>query len=131
MPASVVTSPAGVILRITALSSSATYTLPALSTATPFGKLNRAALPEPSVLPKVSAWPARVVTVPSLVILRMVLLPVSATYRLPLLSQATLRGLLNDAAAPTPLLLPLTPNLPAKVVTTPAEVILRITLLDE
>ena len=56
--------------------------LPALSTATPFGLLNRAALPVPSELPQKPAAPPRVVTtqfVPTGVSLRIVLLYVSAT----------------------------------------------------
>ena len=58
-PASVVTTPAGVILRIVLLPVSATYTLPALSTATPSGWANRAALPVPSALPELPGQPCQ------------------------------------------------------------------------
>jgi hypothetical protein len=50
VPASLVVTPAAVTLRILLLLVSATYTVPAPSTATPRGLLNRAALPVPSVL---------------------------------------------------------------------------------
>jgi hypothetical protein len=46
---SVVIAPVGAILRIVALNASATYTLPALSTAAPAALLKRAAAPVPSV----------------------------------------------------------------------------------
>ena len=46
------------------VAGSATYNLPAPSTATPSGRLNRAALPVPSVLPLDPAKPASVVTMP-------------------------------------------------------------------
>ena len=72
MPASVVTAPAGVICRIVLLLVSATYTVPAVLTATPRGELNRAALPVPSVLPVFPARPANVVTTPLGVIFRIV-----------------------------------------------------------
>ena len=61
-PASVVTTAAAVTWRILLLLVSATYNVPALSTATPRGPLNRAALPVPSVFPDVPARPASVVT---------------------------------------------------------------------
>ena len=70
-PASVVTTPAAVIVRIVFLPS-ATYTVPPLSTAIPSGKLNRAALPVPSLLPGLFARPANVVTSPAAVTLRIV-----------------------------------------------------------
>ena len=56
------------ILRIRLLSESATYTLPSVSTATPEGLLNCADVPMPSLKPTV--LPARVLTKPSAVILR-------------------------------------------------------------
>src|ERR1039458_3526818 len=68
--------------------------LPALSTAAspPIDpKLNRAALPVPAALPEIPASPTRVVTtqfVPTGVTFRIVLLPRSATYRLPKPSSA-------------------------------------------
>ena len=77
-PASVVTTPAGVIVRILP-TPSATYTVPTLSTAIPWGELNRAALPVPSVPPAVFARPANVVTLPTGVTLRIVWLVRSAT----------------------------------------------------
>src|SRR6266568_4468174 len=101
----------------------------ALSTARPVGKLKRAVLPVPSALPKRPAEPANVVTFAAGVILRMVLLLVSATKMLPTLSMATATGLLKRAALPVPLALPGLPAKPAKVVTTPAGVILRMVLL--
>ena len=77
VPAMVVTTPAGVTLRIVLLPVSATYTLPELSTARPPGWLKPAALPVPSVDPNVP--PASVVTTPAGVILRMLWLSESAT----------------------------------------------------
>src|SRR5436190_413562 len=91
-PASVVTIPTDVILRMVLLPASATYRLPAASTATPCGRQNRAALRGPSALPQYRASPAGVVTTPPGVILRMVSLSPSATYTLPNESTATLRG---------------------------------------
>ena len=71
-PATVVTPPAGVTRRIAALPVSATTTFPEPSTATPAGWLNSAFMPVPSLLPLIPAEPARVVTAPAGVILRMV-----------------------------------------------------------
>lgn len=51
----------------------------ALSTATPEGKLKRAAVPVPSALPATPAAPANVVTTPEAVTLRMVWLNASVT----------------------------------------------------
>ena len=68
----------------------------------PVGKLKRAALPEPSAKPPVPAWPAKVVTVPPDVILRMTLLPESATYTLPAASTARLFGAWNWVDVPEP-----------------------------
>src|ERR1019366_3318022 len=96
---------------------SATNTLPALSTATPQGYLNRAALPVPSALPEVPARPASVVTTPAGVTFRIVQLTSSATNMLPAPSTATPVGKLSRAA------------LPASVVTTPAGVTFRIVQL--
>src|SRR5437588_2663178 len=80
-PANVVTTPAGVIFRIVALTQSATYTFPPRSVPIPAGLLNRAAEPVPSALPvlKKPGVPARVVTAPDGVILRIVLLNISLT----------------------------------------------------
>jgi len=52
---------------------------------------------------------------------RIVLLPLSPTYRVPALVRASPEGLLNCAAVPVPLAAPWTPE-PAQVLTTPAEV---------
>src|SRR5205809_7791352 len=101
----------------------------ALSTATGRGKLQRAVLPVPLALPVLAAKPAKVLTTRPGVILRMVLLLVSATKMLPTLSMATAAGPLKRAALPVPLTLPVLPAKPAKVVTTPAGVILRMVLL--
>src|ERR1035437_3983975 len=125
-PARVVTTPAEVTFRIVELSESATKTLPALSTATPDGLENRAAVPEPSALPQFPALPASVVTAPAEVTFRIVLLPESATKTLPTASTATPDGPLNCAELPVPSLMPGVPALPASVVTTPAEVTFRI-----
>src|ERR1035438_8539196 len=84
-PARVVTTqfvPTGVISRMVSLSPSATYTLPLVSTATPLGSLNRAALFVPSALPGLPAFPASVVTtqvVPTGVTFRIAWLLASAT----------------------------------------------------
>ena len=74
--------PTGDTSRIVWLSVSATYRLPALSIATPTGKLKRAALFVPFALPELRARPARVVTtqlVPTCVTFRIVEFPSSAT----------------------------------------------------
>src|SRR5262249_50467982 len=64
IPATVVTAPLGVILRIVALPVSATYTFPAVSTVTPDG-CRKPAAPVPSVLSGIRAVPASVVTSPT------------------------------------------------------------------
>src|SRR5438874_4808771 len=76
--ATVVTTPAGVTLRLVELSAPVTRTLPALSTATPVGRLKRASGPVPSALPETNAVPATVVTTPAGVTLRIEWLPSSA-----------------------------------------------------
>src|SRR5450631_993218 len=124
-----VTTPAGVILRTTEFSRSVTKTLPAASTAMAVGTLKRAALPVPSTYPKLPARPASVVTTAAGVILRIVWLPVSATYTLPAPSTATENGVANRAALPVPSALPGLFAKPAKVLTVPAGVILRMVLL--
>ena len=131
VPASVVTTPAGVTWRMASLSLSATYTFPALSTATPSGRSKLAAGPVASALPTTPAVPASVVTTPAGVILRIVLFPSSATYTFPALSTAAPNGSLKLAAAPVPSALPVTPAVPASVVTTPVEVTLRIVAFTE
>src|SRR6266853_1865824 len=72
----------GLPIRMVWFKLSVTYTLPAVSTATPRGLLNCATLPGPSLLPVVKGEPAIVVTTPAGVTFRMVLLAVSATYTL-------------------------------------------------
>ena len=62
LPASVVTTPPGVIFLMRLLISSATKTFPLASTVTPYGVLNSALAPVPSVLPG-GALPASVVTI--------------------------------------------------------------------
>src|SRR5512140_3185538 len=63
LPARVVTTPPGVICRITLLTQSATKTFPALSTATPVGPRNEAEVPVPSTSPGPPMGPAKWVTV--------------------------------------------------------------------
>ena len=76
-------------------------------------------VPVPSVDPIVlDKLPAKVVTTPADVILRIRLLPRSATYKLPTESNATPAGLQKLALVPVPSADPCV--LPAKVVTTPA-----------
>jgi hypothetical protein len=91
------------ILRIVWLSWSETKRLPAPSIATAIGRLNRAALPIPSVLPDTPAEPARVETAPVVTTtFRIVLLRRSATKRLPSLSMTKSDGPENPAAVPLP-----------------------------
>ena len=92
VPASVVTTPVVVIFRTVWLLESATKTLPAPSTATPWGPLKWAPAPVPSALPDKPAVPASVVTTPVAVIFRMVWLSESATKTLPAPSTATPQG---------------------------------------
>ena len=129
LPAKVVTTPLGVILRILWLPISATYTLPKASTASPLGLLKLAATPVPFVEP-LTPLPAKVVTIPVGVILRILLLYWSTTNTLPEASTATPEGPLKLAAIPVASVEPCKP-LPAKVETTPAVVILRILLLPK
>ena len=70
---------------------SAIYKYPALSYAIPWGLLNVATFPLPSANPDDIALstPARVLTIPvEMTILRILSLPVSATYKFPELSHA-------------------------------------------
>src|SRR5262249_6980370 len=97
---------------------SATYTLFERSTATPSGRLTLAALPVPLMAPATPARPANVLTTPAGLILRIVLLPSSATYRLLDPSSATLLGTLNRATPPGPSLVPAPPTAPAIVLVT-------------
>src|ERR1035438_3736014 len=104
---------------------------PALSVATPPGLLNRTSLPIPLplVAPLVPANPANVITPFVGVIFLTVLLPISATYRLPWASTARPWGFQNRASLPFPSVLPGWPGRPATVLTVPSGAILRIVLL--
>ena len=106
-PASVVTTPAGVICRIVLLLESATYTVPAVSTATPSrtiesrgaaGAVGASDSSPPG--PRASSRCRRVQFSGSCDCCW------SATYTLPVLSTATPRGPLNRAALPVPSVLP-------------------------
>ena len=88
----VVTTLVAAILRIMALPVSATKRLPLASIAKAWGWLKKASLPVPSLSPAIPGNPAIVVTVPAGVILRMVELPVSARYKLPVASTASPPG---------------------------------------
>lgn len=83
----------------------------------------------PSAPPVTPAVPAKVVTTPALVILRIVPFPASATNTLPAASTTRPSGAPNNAAAPVPSAEPLIPGVPANVVTTPAGVAFRIVRL--
>ena len=129
-PASVVTTPAGVTFRIVLLQVSATYTLPALSTATPSGWQNRAALPVPSALPEASRQPGQRRHHPAG---RHLADRVVAGVRHIDVARAVHRHAartLNRAARPVPSALPELPANPARVVTTPAGVTFRIVWLS-
>src|SRR3569833_1442171 len=123
---SVVTTPAGVILRIALEPASATKRLPALSNRRPRGMLNFAAVPTPSTVPGVPAVPAIVVTTPAGVTSRIVELPESPTYRLPAVSIVRPDGYKNFAAGPVASTAPLNPAVHASVVTPQPGVTLRI-----
>jgi len=82
-PATVVTAPCGEMRRIAR--DSATYTFPCSSTARLCGWLKRAAMPRPSRVLCCAGAPAKVVTTPCGVILR-IAEPPSMTYTLPALS---------------------------------------------
>ncbi len=97
----------------------------------PTGWLNRAADPVPSVVPTLPAVPARVVTTPAEVILRIVALFRSVTNTLPEPSTAMPNGWLKSAAVPVASVEPKEVDEPARVDTTPAGVILRTVLLAE
>ena len=82
LPASVLTTPPGVTLRMRWLLVSATTMLPLGSRATPEGLLKDAPVPVPSANP--CQFPASDVTTPRGVTTRMRLLLVSATMTMPL-----------------------------------------------
>src|SRR5678815_2822562 len=100
-----------------------------MSTAMPRGVLKRATVGKPSALPMFGR-PASVVTTAAGVILRIALLPASATKRLPDTSSATPVGLLKRAAEPVPLAEPAIGASPATVVTAAPDVIFRIVWLS-
>src|SRR2546423_1731320 len=106
--------------------------------AKPTGEAKRALVPLPSRDPPWSGAPAKVVTTHSDwegEILRMVLLPVSATYKLPELSRVRPNGPLKRAPMPVPSLVPAAQEAqPATVVTTqlvPTSTSLRMVELTE
>src|SRR6266699_2730545 len=129
LPARAVTTPVAMtIRRMVLLLLSATYRLvPLLSTARPWGWLNRAPV-VPLALPDTPALPARVLTTPAGVILRMVWLLVPAVYRLPALSRTTPNWGGNPAASAVPSFtewatappVPAALGAPAMVLATPA-----------
>jgi hypothetical protein len=131
LPATVVTAPPIVTCRIAWFCVSATKSdVPLVPI--PFGPLNRAAAPVPSANPAASAPPASVVTNPAPSIFRRTWFPASATKRsVPMAAREA--GEKNRAAAPVTLSTkPVTPAVPAKVVTVPTApegVILRIVWL--
>ena len=73
LPATVVTTPAGVTFLIRLLPKSAINKLPAASKARPAGELNEALVPVPSAKPCVKLVPAKVVTTPACVTFRMII----------------------------------------------------------
>jgi len=84
LPASDVTAPAGVTTRTLWLPVSATYRLPAASSARPVGDDRRATVPVPSTLPALPP-PTNVVTPPvAMTSLRTALFIASATHKTPL-----------------------------------------------
>ena len=125
-PARVETTPSGEIRRIVALLESATSTLPELSTATACGPLNRAVAASPSALPQEPARPARVVTTPAGVTLRIAQFTWSATTRSPDASRAIPLGKANRAFAPVPSAVPRTPTRPAIVEADPSGAMRRM-----
>ena len=127
LPASVVTTPPGVVtLRMRLFPVSATTTLPAGSTATPYGPAKAALVPAPSANPAAPP-PARRLTRPPGVTKRTHWLSVSATNTLPPASTATPRGPLKAAEVPTPFAKPALA--PARVDTTRAGLTARMRLL--
>ena len=77
-----------------------------------------------------SGRPAKVVTTPALVILRMQWLFVSVTYKLLSESVVIPEGKLKRAAGPVPSAHPAVPGVPAKSVTLPAVSIFRMQWLE-
>ena len=129
LPANVVTTPPAAILRMRLFPESPMKTFPAVSTATPRGALKEAPVPVPSAN-AADPLPARVLTTPPGVTLRMRLLAESATNTLPMESVDTPQQLPNEALVPAPSAKAAVP-LPASVDTTPPGVILRMRLPSE
>ena len=100
---------------------------PAAVTATPCGTLKDDDVPKP-LADAMAPLPASVVTTPLGLMRRMRRFPPSATRTFPEASMATERGLLNAAVPLLASVQAADPD-PAKVVTTPARVTLRIKLL--
>ena len=105
---------------------SLTYTIPSRVTAILPISENCAATPIPSAYPFV--LPARVLTVPSGRIFRILKLFLSTTYKFPALSIPISVGNENLAAAPTPSANPA--SLPARVVTVPSSSVPDFTIPD-
>ncbi len=125
------TAPEGVTLRMLEFTKSATKRVPvAASTAMPEGVLKPALLPKPSAKPP-EALPARVLTAPAGVTLRIRLFMRSETYRMPLeASTAMPLGLLNLALVPVPSAVPENcEGDPARLATAPAGLTERSLLL--
>jgi hypothetical protein len=110
------------------LAVSPTNTTPSALAVTPFGPENEASIPKPSANDAAPS-PASVVTWPIGVNLRIRLLLLSATRKLPLTSSKRCQGLLKDAEVGAPSAHAPLP-VPANVDTTPASVIRRIMLFD-
>jgi len=130
LPANMWTTPLVVIDRtlLFPLSPSRTYDD---KTIIPWGQLNFAFVPVPSLVPLLD-WPAITVTTPELDMTRtpIVELPVCVTYRSLSEPPVMYCGVSNRAFVPAPSTVAPVPS-PAKVVTSPFEEIIRITLLPE
>src|SRR5689334_8297598 len=111
-------------MRIVEFAESATYEVPELSSAIPWGQKNLALYPEPSALP-IEGAPPMVLTEPP-VNFRIVPFPVSAMYSVPEVSLAIPPGSQKRAADAVPSIAPTPPGDPASKVTAPADVIFRI-----
>src|SRR3990172_4229440 len=125
VPAIVVTRPPAVTFRIVWFPESVTNRSPPRA-AIPPGNRNCAAGPVPSADPGVSRTPARVLTVPAEVTLRIVWFPVSVTNAFPP-PPAPPAGMEKRAVPPVPSSPPVRGGLPARVVATPAAVTWRTT----
>jgi hypothetical protein len=124
-PATVLTHPLGVILRILWELQLAAYRFPEESNAETSIWLKDAAVPSPFVTPAVPS-PANVVTTRVWEALRMTLLVVSPMKRTLLDETTTLQGNRNRAFVPVASTLPCTVPSPTNVLTTPVGVTLRM-----